>query len=305
MKSNVHLYKVAGHSFEVQLDACSSLQEEMQESYAPFEAEKLDEKALFVVKVVSQVATDDILESVFREKRHSEQEGALSVFSTREGWLFEQTQPFSEHSNARICIDKEFKQAEVAVRGTDQQCRFAFNSAVMLCYLLATAQSNTILTHSSCVVNDGKAYLFLGKSGTGKSTHSSLWLKHIADTMLLNDDHPILRVNERGEVIAYGSPWSGKTPCYKNESAPVGGIVRIKRALQNSIKKLTPVQAYASLTTSFSGMTWEAKLADSRHSTIEKVIENVPCYTLSCLPDEEAAWVCHAAVTNREVKEEA
>lgn len=307
MKKNKHIYKVAEHCFEVFFPNNvfhASIKNMIHESYAPFEVDGIKQDTLFSVKLLDNVVTSDVIDCIFTEEQIEKEKGHHSVFTTKEGWLFEQTQPFSEHTNGRVRMDRELKRAEIAVRGNDLQCRFAFNSALMLCYMLATAQHGTILTHSSCVLNDGKAYLFLGKSGTGKSTHSSLWLKHITDTTLLNDDHPILRVNEQGEVIAYGSPWSGKTTCYKNESAQVGGIIRIKRALQNSIQKLNPIQAYASLTTSFSGMTWETNLADIRHSIIEKVIENVPCYTLSCLPDEEAAHVCHAAVANQESKED-
>lgn len=296
MKSNVLFYKVAKHSFSIQFEACSFLQEGIQENYAPFEVDHILHDIVFSVKVQDDVKADDITNCIFAEEHVKIEKGHHRVFTTKEGWIFEQTQPYSEYTNGRVRMDRDLKHAEIAVRGNELQCYYAFNSALMLCYMLATAQRDTILTHSSCVVNDGKAYLFLGKSGTGKSTHSSLWLKHIEGTTLLNDDHPILRVNEQGEVIAYGSPWSGKTPCYKNESAPVGGIIRIKRAPRNSIQKLNSIQAYASLTTSFSGMMWEADFADSRHNTIEKVIESVSCYTLSCLPDEEAARVCHEAV---------
>ena len=57
--------------------------------------------------------------------------------------------------------------------------------------------------------------MLLGKSGTGKSTHSRLWLKYIPDTKLLNDDNPAVRIMDNNTIMIYGTPWSGKTPCYK------------------------------------------------------------------------------------------
>ena len=63
----------------------------------------------------------------------------------------------------------------------------------------------------------------MGKSGTGKSTHSRLWLENVPGATLLNDDNPIVRLTLVGAIV-YGSPWSGKTPCYKNESAPLAGV---------------------------------------------------------------------------------
>ncbi|MBO6066250.1 MAG: transposase, partial [Lachnospiraceae bacterium] len=82
-----------------------------------------------------------------------------------------------------------------------------------------------LLMHASVTMHAGKGYLFLGKSGTGKSTHSQLWINNIEGCELLNDDNPVLRVEDDGSVRVYGSPWSGKTPCYRNLDVPVGAIV--------------------------------------------------------------------------------
>ena len=79
---------------------------------------------------------------------------------------------------------------------------------------LCTVPLGAIAIHSSVLVKDDFAVLCLGESGTGKSTHTRLWREHIDGAFLLNDDSPFLRV-EDGKVWAYGSPWSGKTPCYK------------------------------------------------------------------------------------------
>ena len=98
--------------------------------------------------------------------------------------------------------------------------------------------------------------MFLGHSGTGKSTHSSLWLKYIQGTALVNDDNPVVRVLEDGEVRVYGSPWSGKTPCYRNVSYPVGAIVKLDQAPYNEIQPLKGIRAYAAVVPSISGTHW-------------------------------------------------
>ncbi len=56
-----------------------------------------------------------------------------------------------------------------------------------------------------------EAVMFLGESGTGKSTHSRMWLENIEGSTLLNDDAPAVRISADG-TTAYGTPWSGKTP---------------------------------------------------------------------------------------------
>lgn len=52
--------------------------------------------------------------------------------------------------------------------------RFGLNNASMLVYAFASAPYATLLMHASVIRNDGRGYLFLGKSGTGKSTHTRL-----------------------------------------------------------------------------------------------------------------------------------
>lgn len=164
-------------------------------------------------------------------------------------------------------------------------------------FCLATAPHQTILFHSSTVMIDGKAYMFLGKSGTGKSTHSSMWLKEFEGKIeLLNDDHPVVRVHSDGSVIAYGSPWSGKTPCYKDLSAPVGAIVRIKRAPYNKATKLSSISSYASLTTSCSSIRWDCEQTTFKDSTLNNIILTTPCYQMECLPNQDAAKVCYETI---------
>ena len=174
---------------------------------------------------------------------------------------------------------------------------FGVNNALMVMYALATADKHTALFHSSVVSYEGKAYMFLGKSGTGKSTHSSLWLKYIEGTELVNDDNPVVRFLEDGSIIVYGSPWSGKTPCYRNVRYPLGAIVLLSQAPQNVIRRLRPLEAYAALIASISGKRWDSRLAEGLHETENLLATNVPIWHLDCLPDEEAARVCCNSLT--------
>ena len=81
--------------------------------------------------------------------------------------------------------------------------------ALWIGYGLKTAASGTIAIHSSCIVADGRAVIFLGESGTGKSTHTRLWRENIPGAFLLNDDSPIVRVID-GSVWVFGSPGAEK-----------------------------------------------------------------------------------------------
>ena len=190
----------------------------------------------------------------------------------------------------------DFRVATIATRGEDGLRTFAVNNALMLMYAFAAADKGTLLVHSSVIKNKGRGYLFLGKSGTGKSTHSGLWLKHIEGSELLNDDNPVIRIYP-DEIVVFGSPWSGKTPCYKNDSAPIGAFVQIKQEPENHIQRNRPLQAFAVLLPSMSAMKWDKHIYNSICDSVGRLIERVPLYTLGCRPDQEAAEVCHAEVT--------
>ena len=72
--------------------------------------------------------------------------------------------------------------------------KFAIDNALMVMFALATADKDTLLFHAAVVSHEGRGYMFLGPSGTGKSTHARLWLQHIEGTELVNDDNPIVKV---------------------------------------------------------------------------------------------------------------
>lgn len=163
----------------------------------------------------------------------------------------------------------------------------------MMIYAFNTACSDTVLMHASVIKKDGKGYLFQGKSGTGKSTHSGLWLKHIPGCELLNDDNPIVHFNRKtGEATVYGSPWSGKTPCYKNDSVPVGAFVRLEQAPMNEIQRESPARAFASLLPSCSNLKEVRELNNGVIETVKYLAAHTPVYFLKCLLDKEAAEVC-------------
>ena len=172
---------------------------------------------------------------------------------------------------------------------------FGLNSALMLAYAFATGGRQTLLIHASLVRHQGRGYAFVAKSGTGKSTQVAMWLRCIPGCDLMNDDNPVVRVID-GEVMIYGSPWSGKTPCYRQVKAPLGAITQIDRAPANSVDRLSPLQALAILLPSCSSMKWDERLHGQVCDTMSEVIGLTPIYMLHCLPNEEAARVCCRAI---------
>jgi len=172
--------------------------------------------------------------------------------------------------------------------------RFAIDNTMMLLYAFSTAGSRTLLFHASVIVRGENGYMFLGKSGTGKSTHAEQWMKAFSDAERLNDDNPVVRVSEDGLVRVYGSPWSGKTPCYKAADAQVKALVQLAQAPENEIKLLRPTQAYPYILSSVSGLKILPQMMDRLYETIAALLESTPVYFLDCLPNTDAAEVCYS-----------
>ena len=276
-------YKVAGHTFVLETNGKDIANSEMQQ-YEAFQTEPTED-TIFSLEIVDipLVTTD------FQEDLRQEDDGQFIIAghlssgeSYFEFWL-------GEKRSSVLVVSNDYMTGKVSV---ESEWSFGVNNAIMVMYALATANKHTALFHSSVVSYQGKGYMFLGHSGTGKSTHSSLWLKYIEGTELVNDDNPVVRINENNEVRVYGSPWSGKTPCYRNVSYPIGAIVKLDQAPYNEITRLKDIKAYAAVMPSISGKRWDSKQADGLHETEDLLAQLVPVWHLDCLPDEAAARLC-------------
>lgn len=298
MQNKTIYYKVAEHFFSV--EASDELLSQMN-NYAPFETESVKAPAF------SLAVHTDTDAPVYTEDTRQEEDGqAILCGRTAEGlpafdfWLH------GKRTGILLC-DKSFKQAnlfiprkETSATGTTHLDIFAVNNSLMVLYSLATADKLTALFHAAVIRHEDRGYLFLGKSGTGKSTHARLWLQYIKGSTLLNDDNPIVRLfnADGGKISAkvYGSPWSGKTPCYKNEVVDVGGFVLLSQAPYNKIFSLKGVAAYAALVPCISGMRWDKEIANGIHQTENALATHVPVWHLECLPDETAAKLCQETI---------
>lgn len=277
-------YTVAGHGFTV--DAEEAIFNRM-EQYTPFlDEENMD--SLFTLHV-QESATPII----YKEKYRQDELGQLTICGeTPDGKTVLEYQMNDKVAGWVVC-SHDFK--EGTLYHTKSFLKFAVNNALMMMYTFITSDKQTTLFHSSVVSYQGKAYMFLGKSGTGKSTHSQLWLKHFEGVELVNDDNPVVRIID-GEARVYGSPWSGKTPCYRNVDYPIGGIVKLKQAPYNEIRRMKAVEAYVALAMSISGMRWNTKMGDGLHHTENLLTATVPVWHLSCLPDQNAAELCQTTI---------
>ena len=285
-------YKVADHIFALHIDENDELIAQLTQ-YEPFRVPSADDAStVFELEVVEPSAFPGIND--FSEEMFQDDEG--SQISAGHDGLGNPCFKFllKKKLAAQLILDKTYHKGILALEGDRL---FGINNAIMVMYALATSNLQTALFHSSVVSYQSKGYMFLGKSGTGKSTHSRLWLKHIEGTELMNDDNPVVRFID-GQAWVFGSPWSGKTPCYKNIKAPLGAIVKLSQAPYNKIQQLKGIRAYGAVIPSISGKRWDKQMADGLHETENLLASRVKIFHLDCLPDAAAAQTCLQAVTN-------
>ena len=270
-------YQIAGHLFEVSGEKLCEAVARI-EGFRPFEVAEGEPVFRFQEGKVTDVPEMATVEYTL------EYEGVKGTFGrTAEGFRLN-LQPEAEGA-----FDIWFREGETVVYLGGNWSMLLYRFALWVAYGLMTLRRDTLAIHSSCIVYQDKAVLFLGESGTGKSTHTRLWREHIEGAVLLNDDSPMIRV-EKGKVWAYGSAWSGKTPCYKQERYELVACVRLSQAPYNRIQKLSVLQAYGAIHPSCAPeFAYDDALYDEVSRIIGQILSVVPCYHLACLPDREAA----------------
>ena len=167
------------------------------------------------------------------------------------------------------------------------------SGAIFYAHLL---RYNGMMLHSSAIELEGRAYLFSGDSGAGKSTHTGLWQQVFGSAaQIFNDDKPALRLVE-GVWYAYGTPWSGKYDISVNARVPVAGIAVVERGEENRIDPFGGIQAVRAILRQVN----RPKAAEYRVKLLElldKLITQVPIWKLRCNMDPEAVEVSYKAMS--------
>ena len=264
-------------------------------SYYPFLVESAEGHELLF-----EITIDDDLQPIPKEKRERVRDfetgnGRIVVDLIEGGghqFIFKDMEG-TECSMFQITPDG--KQVKCALTGNFDMRSFGIHNAMMLSYAIAGSYKDTVLIHASLVRQNGYGYAFHAISGTGKSTQVSMWLRHLPNCDLMNDDNPVIRVIDDQPYI-YGSPWSGKTPCYRNIKAPLGALTRIDRDDHNWVEPLSPIEAFTSVLPSCSSLKWDVPTYHRVGDTVSKIVQKTKVSILHCLPNREAAEVCNAAI---------
>lgn len=148
------------------------------------------------------------------------------------------------------------------------------------------AEHDGFLLHAACIRHNDRAILFTAPSETGKSTQARLWCEH-RGAELLNGDRMAVRMMD-GQPYACGIPYSGSSPVRKNVMLPLGAIVYLSQAKENTVTRLRGARAFRRVWEGCGVPMWDRSVLEQTMQTVTQTLSLVPVYHLACTPDVRA-----------------
>ncbi len=208
-----------------------------------FEAYKVDECGEEYVSVKCTLTASPL----------TEPEGTRLTDHSESNWYLEKDDSYAlsfyDEENECICANMYFdsRSLKACVELLDVKTLYGVDTEFFLYNILervfriALIFSGGFAIHASSIVHDNFGLAFSAESGTGKSTHTGLWIKNYPGTYILNDDAPALRCID-GTWYIYGTPWAGTTGINANVKVPLKALVFLERSLENTIRDVTTVE---------------------------------------------------------------
>jgi len=224
------------------------------------------------------------------------QESGVSIYRHPAGnWILKSSDP---QIPCRIETDAAYSELKGSIAAKQDKDSHVYQDSFLQLLRIATesflCNHGGLSVHASCVKYADKAVLFIGPSGTGKSTQAAFWL-HSLGADLLSGDRPHLRVLHEG-IRAYGVPWDGKEQQFTQDSAPVAAIVEVRQAKVNRIRMLSREQAFRLLLKQTFIPMWDDQAKFSAIQSIRDTANRVPFYRLFCNLDDSAVSLLESAV---------
>lgn len=175
------------------------------------------------------------------------------------------------------------------VKGAELYMNYSHNLCDLIGIENLLTKQKALLLHASLIRWKGKAILFSAPTGTGKSTQADLWVKYEGAEILNGDRAGLRRLNNQWE--AYGLPIAGSSMVYRNEAAPVKGIIVLRQALQNKMHLLHPAEAFGYLYSEVTVHQWNRLFVERVTDLLTSLLKEIPVYLLECRPDEAAVFI--------------
>ncbi len=191
------------------------------------------------------------------------------------------------HSEGRWLLERGDFRAEwfpASRRGWIRQSAnpYSIDAVLRIVHTLVLARQGGFLLHSASAVRNGKAFLFAGVSGAGKTTISRLVPP---DATLLTDEISYVRRRESG-YVAFGTPFTGElAKLGENVSAPVAALYLLAQGSENRIDVISPGEAARRLLANMLFFAEDEELVQSAFHAAFEFVSRVPVSQLTFVPD--------------------
>jgi hypothetical protein len=142
-----------------------------------------------------------------------------------------------------------------------------------------------LLLHAAAVVHQGRALVFAGESGRGKSTMAKLWAASGRGLVLGEESIALRRVGS--EIRAYGTPWAGQSGLASPLGAPLAGLFFLRHGPRNMVRSMGPAEAMAEFLPRSYLATCDPVGASRGLDFLNDLIQNVPVAELVFRPDAD------------------
>ena len=285
----IRKYLIADYIFEIDFDADKVFEERLSKYI--FDTEKKSDIKININKTSEDIAV--------RQENLVKLSDIAYFYEDKQSDTYFYYDPNVLKTVGKIVFSKDY--SNININLCDLNESLGIEDDMLMFNVVGTAISYSVqmhdgfVFHSSSVCYNGGGVAFSAKSGTGKSTHTSLWFDNFRGSYILNDDTPIISLGKDGIFYISGTPWAGTTGINKNATVPLKAIVFLERGKENEITPLTPVEAMKPF---FEGI--RTPLTDNMFSkvldTLNKLFINVSVYKLKCNMDPEAAIVARDAI---------
>lgn len=143
-----------------------------------------------------------------------------------------------------------------------------------------------VVLHCSYIEHNGKAILFLGPSGTGKSTQAQLWEKY-EKAQIINGDRALLR-SCNGRWMVYGYPCCGSSSICINKTLPLAALVVLQQGKENMMEPLSAARKICALTAATEVYPWDSWEVTQAFDAAQNLSASIPMFQFSCTKDQRA-----------------
>ncbi|KRE51017.1 hypothetical protein [Paenibacillus sp. Soil724D2] len=171
-----------------------------------------------------------------------------------------------------IETDLEYRNAKISVHN-----ELALKHALMNLYSSYLVYHQWgLLIHSSCAIDKGKAYLFAGHSGAGKSTAAKL----SQPRELFSDEATIVKITS-DQITVFNSPFRSELDrTGVEESSPLAGIYLLNQAIDNHIVPLNKSNGFLNLMDKVFYWSHSSDETGNILQLLQHVVNAVPVYEL-------------------------